>query len=70
MDCPLSGLVVINDFNIEEVIAFHGKADSVLIIDSNAVLSLPITIQLFQAVCGWDAQILQTSCIVDHDQFP
>ncbi len=26
--------------------------------------------RLLQTVCGRDAQILQASCIVDHDQFP
>ena len=62
--------VIIDNLHVKEVIAFHGKADSVLIIDPNAVLSLPVTLQFFQAVCGRNAQILQTSCIVDHDQFP
>ena len=70
MDCPLSGLVVINDFNIEEVIAFDLKANPVLIINPNAVLSLPVSIEFLQTVCGRDTQILQASCIVDHDQFP
>ncbi len=60
--------MIINDFNIKEIIAFSPKANPVLIIDPNAVLSLPVSIQLFQPVGRWDAQILQTSCIVDHNQ--
>ena len=46
------------------------KAYPVLIVYSNAVLPLPISLQRFQMICVWNFQILQTSCIVNHDQFP
>jgi len=36
---------------------------------SHAVLPFPISMQWFQMICGWDFQILQTSCIVNHNQF-
>lgn len=54
---------------MKEIVAFHCKADAILIIDANAVLPLSVTVQRFQTICRWDAQILQTSCIVYHDQF-
>ncbi len=38
--------VIIDNLNIEEIIAFHQKANPVLIIDPNAVLSLPVTVKL------------------------
>ena len=62
--------VIIDNLHIKEVVAFDTKADPVLIVDPNAVLSFPVTIQLFQTVGRRDTQILQASCIVNHDQFP
>lgn len=62
--------VIIDNLYIKEVIAFDLKANPVLIINPNAVLSLPVSIEFLQTVCGRDTQILQASCIVDHDQFP
>ena len=55
--------VIIDNLNIEEIIAFHLKANPVLIIDPNAVLSLPVTVKLLQPVGRRDSQILQTSCM-------
>ena len=52
--CKLSSMIIHN-FNAEEIVPFDSKADAKLIIDPNAVLSFPITVQLFQAVGGRDA---------------
>ena len=62
--------MVIDDFHIVKMVSFRCKTDSVLIIDPNAVLSLPAPLQFFQMVCGRNSQILQASCIIHHDQFP
>ena len=62
--------MIINDFNTMKVVfPLDRKAYPVLIVNSNAVLPLPISLQRFQMICGWNFQILQTSCIVNHDQF-
>jgi hypothetical protein len=62
--------MIIDDFNVMKVVsALDGKANAVLIIYTNAVLSLPVSMQRLQMICWWDFQILQTSCIVNHDQF-
>ena len=62
--------MIIDDFDrLKIILSFDRKADSILIIDTNAVLPLPISLQWFQTICGWNFQILQTSCIVNHDQF-
>ena len=42
---------------------FDLKANPVLIIDPNAVLSLPVSVEFLQTVCGRDTQILQASCM-------
>ena len=61
--------MIIDDFDrMEIILSFDRKADPVLVIDTNAVLSRPISVQLFKTICGWNFQILQASCIVNHDQ--
>ena len=60
--------MIIDDLDIAEIVAIHSETYAVLVIDPDAVLSRPVTGEPFQAVPGRNAQILQTSCIVDHDQ--
>ena len=60
--------MIIDDLNIAEVVAVHSETYAVLVIDPNAVLSRPVTGKPLQTIPGRNAQILQTSCIVDHDQ--
>ena len=62
--------MVIDDFNVVEIVPFKPETDAKLVIDANAVLSLPVSGEYLQMICRWDFQVLQTSCIVDHDQFP
>ena len=62
--------MIIDDFDLLKIIfSFDRKANPILVIDTNAVLSLPVSVQGFQMICGWNFQILHTSCIVNHDQF-
>ena len=37
--------MIINNFNVEEIFPFNGKAYTELVIDSNAVLSLTVTMK-------------------------
>ena len=60
--------MIIDDLNIAEIVAIHSETHAVLVIDPDAVLSRSVAGKSFQAVPGRNAQILQTSCIVDHDQ--
>jgi len=60
--------MVINDFNVCEVVAAGREANAVLIVDSNAVLPLAVALELLQAIPRRNSQILHTSCIVDQDQ--
>ena len=60
--------MVVDDFNVKEIVAVSRKANAVLIVDSNAVLSLSVSLELFQAVPRRDAKILHASCIVNQDQ--
>ena len=61
--------MVIYDLHIVEIIFFHLKTNPILIIYPNAILSLPVTGKWLQPIDGRDFQILQTPCIIYHDQF-
>ena len=61
--------MIIYDLHIVIVIVLGRETDPVLIVDPDAVLSLAVSLERLQMIRGRDTQILQTSCIVDHDQF-
>ena len=62
--------MVIYDFDIRyRVFAFQAEADTILLIDTNAVLSLSIAAKLLQTIGGRNTQIFQTGCVIEHDQF-
>ena len=62
--------MVIYDFDIRYgVFAFQAEADTILLIDTNAVLSLSIADKLLQTIGGRNTQIFQTGCVIEHDQF-
>jgi hypothetical protein len=42
------------------------ETDAVLIIDTDAVLSSPVTMEFFQSVAGWDLEVIQRSCTIQH----
>ena len=52
--CKLSSMIIHN-LNAEEIVSFNSEADAKLVIDPNAVLSFPISVELFQAVGRWNA---------------
>ena len=60
--------MIIDDLNVAEIIAVYSETYAVLVINPDAVLSRPVAGEPFQTVPGRNTQILQTSCIVDHDQ--
>ena len=61
--------MIINNFHILDFLIFPIKANSPLIINSDAVLPSPVAFQLFKPVPGWSEQILQVFGIIDIDQF-
>lgn len=47
---------------------FPIKADPVLIVDANAVLTVSVALQFFQAISRGTPQIQQISCLIQHLQ--
>lgn len=53
--------MVIDDFDIGRIAVLPAETDSPLIIDSNTVLTVPISSEFFQSISRWDPQI--SKCI-------
>ncbi len=49
--------VIVDDFDVMRVSVLPFETDSVLIIDADTELALPIARKRFQPVSGWDGQI-------------
>src|SRR5450432_751720 len=49
--------VVFGDFDVMGILLFPGETDPVLIVDTEAVPALPLSLQRFQPVAGRDQQI-------------
>jgi len=61
--------VIVRDFNVVGVGADPAETDSPLIVNANAVLTCSITLQLFEPVAGWNAQVFQTLGGIQHSKF-
>jgi hypothetical protein len=59
---------VFGDFDIMGSVLFPGKADSILIVDSDAVLSVAISLESLQAIAGRNLKIGDGKRIVQGEQ--
>jgi hypothetical protein len=62
--------MVVDDFNVECIPRAPAKTDSPLLVHADAVLPLPVTLELFQSVSRRDPQILKDGRCVQHPEFP
>jgi hypothetical protein len=60
--------MIIGDLNVKSVSVFPTKADSVLIVDTDAPLSSPVALQGFKPVCGRRREIAQFVRAIDLNQ--
>jgi hypothetical protein len=60
--------VVIGNLDIEGVAALPTKANPVLVVDANAVLSCPVSLQRFKPVCRGRSKVPNLFGAVDLDQ--
>jgi hypothetical protein len=51
--------VVVNDFDVISLMLLEPKADTILVIDANTVLTLPITGKHLEAIPWRGSQVLQ-----------
>jgi hypothetical protein len=62
--------MIVYDFNIVSVPLAPTEADTPLVIDPNAVLSLPVSSQFLKAISWRDKKIIQLLCRIQQEQFP
>lgn len=62
--------MVINDFHIIDVAIIPDKADSILIVDANAMLALPVAFQRLKPISWQCGQKLKCRRCVKHFEFP
>ena len=60
--------MIVHNLDILSIAIAPDKADSPLVIDADAVLALAITRELFKAIAGRNAQILQRLRVVQHGE--
>jgi len=61
-----AGLVVISNFYFIRIVPAPYKTDPVLIVNPNAVLSLPVTPEFLQSVPRGLSQVIQFACCVEY----
>ena len=61
--------MVVGDFYMVRTLFRPAETKSVLLVDSNAVLPLPVTGEGFQSVAGRAFQIVETRSRVENEQF-
>ena len=62
--------MVVDDLNVKGIVSFPPKANSPLIVDSNAVLSCALSLQSFQSVPRRRSKIGDIVGVVQHPEFP
>src|SRR3546814_10766142 len=60
--------VVIDDLHVVRIAAAPAEADTPLVVDPDAVLSLAISFEQLQPVCGRNPQVIERSGGVEHAQ--
>jgi hypothetical protein len=62
-------LMIVSDFDLERIVTAPDKTNSILVVDANTMLPLPISPQLFYFVSRGNFQIVQDPGSIDHNQF-
>jgi hypothetical protein len=58
--------VIVHDFDINDILAKKTKADTPLIVDSNAPLPATLSDQGFETIAGWDSQLVNEIYSIQH----
>ena len=60
--------MVIHDFDVMRIGVSPPEADTPLVVDSNAVLTFPVSCQSFQSIAGRNSQIIDRLSSIQHRQ--
>ena len=62
--------MVVSHFYVGWTAVRPSEANTVLIVDTNAVLPLPVTAQWLQAITRWNAEVGDRRCTVQEKKLP
>lgn len=62
--------MIIDDFDIVWAVRFPAKADVPLVIDTNGVLTLSVSLERFKAISGWNSEVIECCSSVNLGEFP
>jgi hypothetical protein len=62
--------MVIDNFHVKSVFALPAEANPPLVVHTDAVLAFAVILQGFQMVAVRRAQVIQTPCLMQQQQFP
>jgi hypothetical protein len=62
--------VIVNNFHTKNLATLPAKTDPPLIIDADAVLTLPLALQRLQSIPGRDTKITETHGSMQIQEFP
>ena len=60
--------MIVDDLDIVRTPILPSKADPPPVIDANAMLTLPVSGELLEAIAGGDAKVLQSFSSVEHGE--
>ena len=60
--------MVVHNFHVQRIFALPAEANPPLVIDTDAVLPVPVALQRFKPISRWSAQILQAPGLVQQQQ--
>ena len=62
--------MVVRDLNLIDISSLPSKANPILIVDSNAVLPVPVPPQPFEVIPPWNSEFAEFSDSIDLIEFP
>jgi hypothetical protein len=61
--------VVVGYFNVKGASGLPAETESPLVIDSDAVVSFPVSFQSFETICRWNSKVIDVFSGIKHRQF-
>ena len=62
--------MIVDNFDIKGAPVFPAEADPPSLVDSDSVLTCPISLQSFEAVTGWSCQVVENTRTMKVEQLP
>jgi hypothetical protein len=61
--------VIVDDRDVRAAAVTPNEANPPLIVDANTMLAGPRSLQELEAICGWNSQVIEPLCGIQHAKF-